>query len=65
MKVTKISIDTKEALNRLAHPTFFDHIERKSAYDIVMRDGTAIQKASADQALLKWPIDGVKLKVVV
>ncbi len=65
MKITKISIDTKEALNRLAHPTFFDHIERKSAYDIVMRDGTAVQKASAEQARTKWPIDGVGTKVAV
>jgi hypothetical protein len=65
MKVSKITIDTKEALNRLAHPTFFDHIERKSAYDIVMRDGTPVQKTSADQALLKWPIDGLKAKAAV
>ena len=61
-KVSKITIDTKEALNRLAHPTFFDHVERKSCYEIVMRDGTAVQKASADKAILKWPIDGVKSK---
>lgn len=65
MKISKISIDTKEALNRLAHPTFFDHIERKAAFDIVMRDGTTVQKASAEQARTKWPIDGVGAKVVV
>ena len=65
MKISKISIDTKEALNRLAHPTFFDHIERQSAYEIVMRDGNAKQKASAEQATTMWPIDGLKQKVAV
>ncbi|MDP4198068.1 MAG: hypothetical protein Q8922_01410 [Bacteroidota bacterium] len=65
MKLSKISIDTKEALNRLAHPTFFDHAERQSAYEIVMRDGSEKQKTSAAQALRLWPIDGLKAKVVV
>jgi len=65
MKTSKITIDTKEALNRLAHPTFFDHIERKSAFEIVMRDGNPSQKASAEQARVLWPIDGMTGKVAV
>jgi hypothetical protein len=65
MKISKITIDTKEALNRLAHPTFFDHEERRAAFEMVMRDGNPIQKASAQQARVKWPIDGIKEKVAV
>ena len=65
MKVSKITIDTKEALNRLAHPTFFDHEERRAAFEMVMRDGNQLQKASAEQARVKWPIDGIKEKVAV
>jgi hypothetical protein len=60
-KPTRISIDTKEAVNRLAHPTFFGHEERLAAYEIVMRDGNDKQKASAEQALRLWPINGVKV----
>jgi hypothetical protein len=60
MKPTKISIDTKEAVNRLAHPTFFDHETRLAAYEIVMRDGNDKQKATAEQALRMWPIEGMK-----
>ena len=59
-KPTRISIDTKEAVNRLAHPTFFSHEERLAAYEIVQRDGNDKQKASAEQALRLWPINGVK-----
>lgn len=60
-KPSRISIDTKEAVNRLAHPTFFDHEQRAVAYDIVMREGNEKQKASAEQARVMWPIDGLKL----
>ena len=63
MKTSKITIDTREALNRLAHPTFFNHEERRDAFQIVMRDGNALQKQSANQALALWPIDGVKASV--
>jgi hypothetical protein len=63
MKVTKPTIDTREALNRLAQPVFFDHLERQSAFEIVMRDGSALQKASAEQAATMWPIEGLKKKV--
>ena len=65
MKTSKITIDTKEALNRLAHPTFFDHLERQAAFEIVMRSGNANQKASAEQARVKWPIEGMKAKAGV
>ncbi len=65
MKTSKITIDTKEALNRLAHPTFFDAIERKSAFEIVMRDGNPTQKASAEQAKQIWPFENVSKKVAV
>ncbi len=60
MKPSKITIDTKEALNRLAHPTFFDHLERQAAFEIVMRSGNQSQKASAQQAVSMWPIEGLK-----
>ncbi len=63
MKTTKITIDTREALNRLAHPTFFNHDERRAAFEIVMREGSSVQKASAEQALALWPIEGVKVTV--
>ena len=63
MKTSKPTIDTREALNRLAQPVFFDHIERQSAFEIVMRDGSALQKASAEQAAAMWPIEGMKKKV--
>ena len=65
MKTSKISIDAREALNRLAHPTFFDHAARSEAFEIVMRDGTDVQKASAKQARTKWPIEGLKEKIAV
>ena len=65
MKVSKIEIDPREALNRLAQPVFFGPAERQSAYDIIMRTGTAAQKESAAQAKKKWPIDGVKATVAV
>jgi hypothetical protein len=65
MKVSKIEIDSREALNRLAHPIFFDPEQRQSAYDIIMRTGTATQKASAAKALLKWPIESTKQTVTV
>ncbi|HEY3873937.1 MAG TPA: hypothetical protein VGM92_00540 [Candidatus Kapabacteria bacterium] len=64
MKQNKVTIDTREALNRLAHPTFFDHLVRQEAFDIVMRDGNPLQKQSAEQALLMWPIEGLKRKAV-
>jgi hypothetical protein len=59
-KPTKITIDAKEAVNRLAHPTFFDHDQRLAAYEIVMRDGNDKQKETASQALRLWPINGIK-----
>ena len=65
MKTSKISIDAREALNRLAHPTFFDHATRSEAFEIVMRDGTDLQKASAKQATTMWPIEGLKEKIAV
>ena len=65
MKVSKIEIDSREALNRLAHPIFFDSEQRQSAYDIIMRTGTPTQKASAVKAREKWPIDGTKAPVAV
>jgi hypothetical protein len=64
MKTSKPTIDTREALNRLAQPVFFDHTERQSAFEIVMRDGSVLQKASAEQAAAMWPIDGLKKKIV-
>ncbi len=64
MKPSKITIDTKEALNRLAHPTFFDAMERKSAFEIVMRDGNPSQKASAEQARTLWPFETASTKVI-
>lgn len=64
MKPSKVTIDTREALNRLAHPTFFDHPTRQEAFDIVMRDGNQLQKDSAEQALKLWPIEGLKRKAV-
>jgi hypothetical protein len=65
MKVSKIEIDTREALNRLAQPVFFGPAERQSAYDIIMRTGTPTQKESAVKARQKWPIDGTKAPVTV
>jgi len=65
MKVSKIEIDPREALNRLAHPIFFDPAQRQNAFDIVMRTGTPTQKASAAKAREKWPIDGSKVAVTV
>ena len=65
MKASKIEIDPREALNRLAHPIFFDPVQRQTAYDIIMRIGTPTQKASAMKAKEKWPIEDVKSPVTV
>jgi hypothetical protein len=65
MKVSKIEIDSREALNRLAQPVFFGPEERQNAFDIIMRTGTPAQKESAAKARQKWPIDGTKVAVTV
>ena len=50
------SLTIEQAMERLTFPSFFSHRDRKDAYELVMRIGTAEQKLRAYHSDLVEPI---------